>query len=471
MLENIIDYINIFFMYYIFIYAIIFFISTIYAIINLHEFLLRKKYNNNLRIKNDANYIPISLLVPAYNEEETIIDCINSILNIDYPECEIVIINDGSTDMTEDIIIEQFKLHKVMRPIRRLVKSKDEISIYEGGNKFKITLVNKINGGKADALNLGINIAKYPFFISLDADSILQKDSLSNIIVPFMEDERTIAVGGNIKVSNSVVIHDGVVAKVLTPKKWIVLCQTIEYCRVFLTTRVWLNRLNANLIISGAFGLFKKEAVINVGGYDTTCIGEDMSLIVKLHAFYRENQFRYSIQYVPNAICWSQVPEKLRDLRKQRIRWHIGLMQSLLDHKYIFLNFNYGLVGTFSFLYHVVYEMYSCILEIVGVIFIAVAYYTGFINIQFFAIYLIVYVGYSVVVSIASIILDNYLFKNVMTFKTIFKLMIFSLIECFGYRQLSSFYRIVGILQFNKRKYKWGEIKRKKHLKIVKKEI
>lgn len=453
-------------MYYIFIYALIFFISTIYSIINLHEANLRKKFSNNLRIENEANYIPISVLIPAYNEENTVVDCINSILNLNYPEYEILVINDGSNDRTEELIIEEFNLHKVMRPIRRLVESKDEISIYEGGNKIKITLINKVNGGKADALNLGINASKYPFFVSLDADSILQKDSLSNIVIPFMEDEKSIAVGGSIKVSNQVVLKDGEVVDIINPKKWIVIFQIIEYFRVFLTTRVWFNRFNGNLIISGAFGLFKKEAVVNVGGYDNKNIGEDMALIVKLHSFYRKNHVEYSIQYEPSAICWSQVPEALKDLKKQRRRWHIGLMQSLLEHKYIFLNPEYGLVGTFSFLYYFVYEMISCVLEVVGVIFIIVAYFTGLINIQFFAVFMIVYVCYSVVVSVASIILENYVFKNMLNIRFILKLMLFSVIECFGYRQICSLYRLSAILQYRKKKYDWGQISRKRHFGI-----
>ncbi len=471
MLENIIDYINVAFMYYIFIYAVIFFISTIYAMISLQEAKERKKYSNNIRIKNKANYIPISVLVPAYNEEETVVQCIDSLLSLDYPEYEIIVINDGSKDRTEQVIIEHFNLQKVMRPVRRLVQSKDEISIYEGGKKIKITLINKANGGKADALNLGINASKYPFFVSLDADSILQKDSLSNIVIPFMEDEKTIAVGGNIKVSNQVVIENSEVVKVLPPKKWIIIMQTLEYCRVFLTTRVWFNRFNGNLIISGAFGLFKKQSVINVGGYDSQSIGEDMGLVVKLHSFYRKNKLAYSIQYAPHAICWSQVPEKLKDLRGQRRRWHIGLMQSLLEHKYIFLNMTYGLIGSFSFLYYLIYEMLSCVIEIVGFVFILIAYYTGFINIQFFITFIVVYVGYSFVISMAAIILDNYIFNNMFSSKIIFKLMIFSIIECFGYRQLCSMYRLSAIFLYRKRKYDWDKIDRKQHNKVNDKDV
>ena len=188
-----------------------------------------------------------------------------------------------------------------------------------------------MNGGKADALNMGINVAQYPLIISLDADSILQYDSLSKIIIPFMKDNRTIAVGGNIKVSNQVILERGRVIKYLKPQKFVVIMQLIEYYRVFLNTRVWLNKFNGNLIISGAFGLFRKDAVISVGGYEVNSVGEDMDLVLKLHSFHRKNRLPYRIEYEPFAVCWSQVPSTLKDLKNQRRRWQIGLMTSLLN--------------------------------------------------------------------------------------------------------------------------------------------
>lgn len=465
MFKNFLDYSNIFFMYYIFIYAVIFFISTVYAIIYLHEFKAKKKYMNNITIKNQSNYIPVSILVPAYNEQETIVDCVNSIINLNYPEYEVIIIDDGSNDKTEKNLIEAFKLIKVKRPIRKLLNCKKETTIYEGKKKIKITLVTKENGGKADALNMGINLCKYPLFVSLDADSMLDKDSISNIVIPFMEDEKTVAVGGNIKISNQIALKCGKIDKVYTPKKFIVLFQMLEYYRVFLTTRIWFNTFNGNLIISGAFGMFKKNAVVNIGGYNSKSIGEDMDLVVKLHSFYRKNEKAYSIKYQPGAICYSQAPESLKDLRNQRKRWHMGLMQSLLSHKYIFLNPNYGLVGMFSFLYYLIYEMLSCVIEVFGICIITMSYFIGFINIEFFITFLSIYIGYSFIVSIASIILENYMFKGTLTKGAMIKLIIFSLIEGFGYRQICSIYRLTAIISYKKKQFKWEKITRKKAIR------
>lgn len=468
MLRLFVDYLNVFFLYYMFIYAIVFFISTIFAILNLNEDKRNKMYLNELSLKSTDNYVPVSILVPAYNEEETICDCVESLSYVDYPEYEIVVIDDGSNDDTSNKLINKFELKKVPRPIRRLVKCKNEQFIYEGYIKdgIKLTLVKKENGGKADALNMGINVSKYPLFISLDADSILQRDSISNIVMPFMEDDTTIAVGGSIKVANQVVLDKGQVIKVMPPKKILTIFQTIEYYRVFLTTRVWFNSFNGNLIISGAFGLFKKNAVLNVGGYDTDTVGEDMDLVVKLHSFYRKNKIKYKIKYEYKAICWSQVPEKLKDLKGQRRRWHIGLITSLNSHRYIFLNPKYGLVGIFSFLYFVVYEMFSCIIDVFGLIIILISYFSGLLNLKFLITFLFIYIFYSVIISLTAIILENYMFKYILKLSTLLKLMLFAFLESFGYRQLCSWYRITGFIRYRKRKYQWNKISRKKQNKI-----
>ena len=450
MLTLIIDYLNMYIMYYVFIYALIFFISTIFSVLELNEDKRKRRYLNALSINSKDNYVPVSILVPAYNEEETVSDCINSLMYLDYPEYEIIVIDDGSNDNTSKVVIENFNLKKIARPIRRLLKCKNEEFVYKGKlkNSIKLTLVRKENGGKADALNMGINISKYPLFASLDADSILQRDSIRNISIPFIEDDETIAVGGNIKVANQVVLDKGNVVKILPPKKLLTIFQTIEYYRVFLTTRVWFNSFNGNLIISGAFGLFKKSAAINIGGYDTDTVGEDMDLVAH------------------NAICWSQVPESLKDLKGQRRRWHIGLITSLVNHKYIFLNPKYGVVGIFSFLYFVVYELFSCIIDILGLIIVLISYFSGLLNIEFLFTFLIIYILYGIVVSITSVMLENYTSKHISSIGTLLKLIIFSIIESFGYRQLCSWYRITGFIGYRKRKHQWSKINRKKQNRV-----
>ncbi|MEG2812606.1 MAG: glycosyltransferase family 2 protein, partial [Clostridium sp.] len=412
-MEEIIYYINVFFMIYMFIYAVIFFFSVFFSIVDLEKFFKRRRFMNNMTISNKVNYVPISILVPAYNEEITIEESIESLLHLDYPEYEIVIINDGSTDLTASKVIDKYNLKKIYRPIRKLVDSKEELDIYERRvDGVTITLINKENGGKADSLNMGINASKYPLFLSLDADSVLQKDTLSKIVEPFMEDDKTVAVGGNVKVSNSLIIENGQVVGKKSRTKLIVLYQIVEYYRSFLSTRVSFNRFNSNLIISGAIGLFNKHIAIQAGGYEADTVGEDMEMVIKLHTYCIKNGMEYSIGYVPDAVCLTQVPEKYSDLKKQRRRWHMGLFQSLWKHKYVFVNPKYGQVGLIGYIYYVLFEFLSPIIELLGFVIVPISYFIGILNLDFMIMYFALFMTYSFLISIASITYESYLFRN-----------------------------------------------------------
>lgn len=457
-LNYIIYYINYFFFVYMFLYAIVFFLTTVLASLNLDDFSIRKRYMSYTALTNDLNYIPISIIIPAYNEEVTIVNSIESILNLDYPEYEIVVVNDGSKDNTANNVIEHFNLKQVERPIRKMVPSKSELSIYENDNKRRIVLVNKENGGKSDALNLGINVSRFPVFVCVDADSMLQYDSLKKIIEPFLEDDRTIAVGGNIKVSNNVILDKGRVVEMKSPKKAIVIFQMIEYLRVFLNSRVAFNGLNANLIVSGAFGIYSKQAVINVGGYSVGTIGEDMEIIVKMHSFYRKNKIPYRIVYVPDAICWTQVPESYKVLKRQRRRWHIGMGESLSNHWYMNLNPKYGTVGLIAYPYFLLFEYITPILEILGITTIIVSYIFDIINLRFLLLYLLVYIGYNMIVSMIAILLEKFLFGRQIPGRITLKLLFFSVLESFGYRQICSIFRLGAFNIFKKNE--WGEMVR-----------
>ncbi|MDL2236523.1 glycosyltransferase [Christensenellaceae bacterium OttesenSCG-928-K19] len=463
MLETIVYYLNVFFFVYMFLYALVFFTTTLTASLRLDDFFVRKRYMSYAMLSNDRNYIPVSILVPAFNEEITIIDTVESLLNLKYTEYEIVVINDGSEDNTSQVLIDRFGLKQVARPARLSVPCNEIINVYENMDKVRITLVNKKNGGKADALNAGINICRFPLFACIDADSMLQDDSIRIVAEPFLENDDTIAVGGNIKISNDVIIENGQVVETNIPKKPIILFQMIEYLRVFLASRVALNSINGNLIISGAFGLYKKAAAINVGGYTPGVIGEDMEIIVKMHAFYRKNKIPYMIYYAPDAICWTQAPEKLSVLRRQRRRWHEGMGQSLGSHMFMFFNPHYGTVGTVAFPYFVLFEYITPILEVAGIVTIVLSYFLGLLNVQFFIMYLLIYMGFSMIVSLISLLLDRYIFPTHSTPRLTAKLVLFAFLESFGYRQFCSLCRLGAFIGFNKNQ--WGKMERTQNRK------
>lgn len=332
-----------FFILYMIGYASFLFLSVAVGSSDLYAGKRRVLLRNEL--SNDY-YVPVSILVPAHNEGVTIQATIRSLLALDYKLYEIIVVDDGSSDNTVQILRDAFRLQPIDRPIQRRVACRPAQAVYESRAwKVPITLITKENGGKADALNMGINVAAYPYFVCIDADSVLQCDSLEKIVRPLLENAQVVAVGGAVRPCNGAEIETGRIIRYSMPKKLLACMQVLEYDRSFLASRILFDKFNGNIIISGAFGLFQKELVIQTGGYDPSTMGEDMELVVKLHVFCREHGLPYLIRYAADAICWTQVPEHLRDLCRQRRRWHIGLFQTMMKHRRILANLKYGAVS------------------------------------------------------------------------------------------------------------------------------
>ncbi len=318
---------ELFFVVYLIIYSTFLFVSILLGTVELYNMHQMKQYRID---RLDEIDIPVSIVVPAHNESVTIVQTIRSLLALDYPVYEIIVVDDGSSDDTASKVIETFGLHEIEASLRDDLHSRPIRQSYTGHTDgVHILLLVKENGGKADSLNAGINCAHFPYFLCMDADSLLQKDALMEIVKPVMEHENVVACGGLIRIVNGAVFQDGRVVKYRIPYRILVGTQMLEYDRSFLGSRLFLNRFNGNLIVSGAFGLFQKKAVLQVGGYSTDSLGEDMDLVMKLHTYFRMNRRPYTIEYVPKAVCWTQAPSSIKDIFVQRRRWHIGLMQCL----------------------------------------------------------------------------------------------------------------------------------------------
>lgn len=417
-------------------------------------------YSGYRKYTESENMIPISVLVPAYNEQETIVDNIKSLLSLNYPLFEIIVINDGSSDETTPRIIEAFHLKKVYQPIRTLITTKEVNSVYKSLDIPHLVLVDKANGGKADALNTGINISRYPVFTSIDADSILESDSLVRVIMPFIEDKLTVAVGGIVRIANGSIIKNGKIESVALPKNHLAMFQIVEYLRAFLSGRMGWDSMNALLIISGAFGAFRKDIAVRLGGYLPSTIGEDMELIVRIHHILKKSKQKYRIKFIPDPVCWTQAPEKLKDLRSQRIRWQIGLMDSLFRHKPVLFNPRYGLIGLLATPYFWLFEMLGPIVEIIGYLFIPLSFVLGLLNVKYFFLFLASSILYGILLSIGAILLEEYTFNKYPSAKQIAKLTLYGIVENLGYRQITSLFRLEGILRYHKSKHTWGKIER-----------
>jgi len=460
LLKKIIVYFNEFVLYYVLCINTVYFLQLILSAFSLSDYVKKIVYSDYKKYVSSDNMIPISVLVPAYNEEATIVENIKSLLSLNYPLFEIVVINDGSKDTTLEKVIQAFNLKQINQPIRYIIGTKAVRGIYRNIDIPNLVVVDKENGGKADALNLGINISKFPVYTAIDADSILESDSLVRVTMPFIENKDTIAVGGIVRIANGSTIRGGAIKEVSLPRNRVAMFQIVEYLRAFLTGRMGWDSMGSLLIISGAFGAFKKSEVIEVGGYTVGSIGEDMELVVKLHEFMRKNKRKYSIKFIPDPVCGTQAPERLKDLRSQRRRWQIGLMDSLLMHKRILFNPKYGTIGLIAAPYFWIFEMFGPIIEVIGYILVPLSYFVGILNLKFFILFLAASILYGIILSIGAILLEEYTFNKYPSLSQLFRLTIYGILENFGYRQLTVLYRIEGILKFRKGRHSWGKIKR-----------
>lgn len=454
-------FVDVFFVIYLIGYSTFLFFSVVTGATELYQKRLDEKMKGNLR--HDF-HIPISIIVPAHNEEMTVADTVFSLLEQDYPSYEIIVVDDGSTDRTVEEMVRAFHMKKVERPIRRRIQCKKEHAVYEAtAGKIVITLVCKENGGKADSLNMGINISNFPYFLCIDADSMLQRNSLYEIVKPVLEDDRVVACGGQVAVSNGIRLVKGCVSDYSMPKKLLVAMQVLEYERSFLASRIFMNRFNGNLIISGAFGLFKKETVLLAGGYDASTMGEDMELVVKLHSFCRAHHIDYSIQYAPDAICWSQVPDNIWDLSRQRRRWHIGLFESLTKYKNAVGKKEYGLLGTISFLYFWIYELLSPYIELFGILTIILSYAVNLINVPFMILFFLIYAAFGCILTLISFFSRLYMSGMHISWRDVAKVILLSGFELVGLRFFLMLVRMNALIGYRKYRNTWGVHDRRKH--------
>jgi biofilm PGA synthesis N-glycosyltransferase PgaC len=450
-----------FYTIYLLFYASYLFLSVAMGAYRLYQ---REKM---MQIKNELKhdfYFPVSILVPAYNEEVTILDSVKSLLNLKYRLYEIIVIDDGSKDKTSQVLIDALSLKKVNKPIRRVLRCREAEGIYEGKEgQVQLTLIRKKNGGKGDALNMGINAARFPYFVCIDADSMLQKDSIERIVQPVMEDDRIVAVGGMIRVAQCIKMKDGEPVRYHLPWNLLACLQVMEYDRSFLASRILLDGFNGNLIISGAFGLFKKDVVIAAGGYDQETLGEDMELVMKLHAFCKSNQIPYAIRYEPNAICWSQTPGSLRDLGIQRRRWHLGLFQSLVKYRNMFFNHHFGVLGTVSYLYYLLYELLSPFIETMGLLITLLAAVTGYLNVPFMIGFYFLYSIYGSILTITAFFQRIYTQKLKVSQYDMVKAILMCFVENIFFHFYLTFIRATAFIGYGKKKFQWGQIKRRKY--------
>lgn len=403
---------------------------------------------------------PLTILVPAYNEEASVVESTLSFLTLQYPRHEVVLVNDGSKDATIDRLIREYDLYEVPPAVPVEVPTKPVRAYYRSRRFSKLLVIDKENGGKADSLNAAINAARYPYVLAVDADTLIEPDALLRLARPFLLGKSVAAVGGTIRVANACRIEYGRVVDARVDGRWLPGIQTVEYLRAFLFGRLGWNRLGGNLIISGAFGLFRRDHVIAIGGYRVATVGEDMDLVVRMRRYLDENGIPGEIPFIPDPVAWTEVPTSAKVLGRQRERWHRGLIQILTVNKALLFNPRYGTTGLLAYPFFFFGEMLAPVIELLGYVITIVGISVGAIDAGFAWLFLAVALGYGMLLSFWAIILEELSFRRYPHFGDLLRMFWFALLEPLGYRQMTVWFRLQAFWKWMRGEHSWGVMTR-----------
>jgi cellulose synthase/poly-beta-1,6-N-acetylglucosamine synthase-like glycosyltransferase len=414
-------------------------------------------------IKETPMAPPITVIAPAHNEETSIRVAVHNLLELDYPQLEVIVVNDGSEDRTFEELREEFRLRQVRVVYVPEAKSAPVRGLYRSDVDARLVVIDKEAGGsKADAVNAGLNAATSPYVCVVDSDSLLERDALLRIIVPILADpKRVVAVGGIIRVLNGSEIRGGQIQRVRLPRKSIEIIQVIEYLRAFLIGREAWAQGNMLTIISGAFGLFRTDLVRAVGGYRSRAIGEDFDLVARLHRYLLEKKAAYEIRFVPDPMCWTEVPSDLKSLGRQRARWQKGLLDVLWPNRDMLFRPRYGRIGCFALPYLWLFELFAPVVEIVGITTIILAACLGVLSHGFFVQFLLFGFAFATVISIGSVLQEEITYKRYNDWKDVARLVSYCFFEHFPYRQMHMIWRLQGLWQYLHGDNVWRPLKRK----------
>lgn len=457
------------FNYFILVFAISVMVSYLFLAV-ISAFALKAYHKKNRFVNYNAllalpDAPSVSLIAPAYNEGKTIIENVKSLLSINYNNFDVIVVNDGSKDDSIPILIDAFELEITNEIFSPQIETKEVKAIYRSKNPSysKLVVVDKFNGGKADALNTGINISTKPYVVCIDVDCIMDKDVLLKLAKPFLEksEKRIIATGGVVRIANSCIIKSGKLIKVNAPDNWVARIQVLEYLRAFLLGRMAWSKLDGLLLISGAFGMFDREIVIESGGYNTKTVGEDMELVVRMRRYMIDNNREYAVQYIPDPLCWTEAPESYEILRKQRSRWTRGTMETLWLHKKMMLNPKYKTIGLLSYPYWLMYEYLAPLIECFGLLVTILFICLGVLNWHFFGLLILMVYIFSVMFSMLAIYTEEATFRRYTTLSDLRKLVFIAHLEAIIFHPFTVYAAIRGNWEKIKGNKGWGEMTRK----------
>ncbi|HUE96624.1 MAG TPA: glycosyltransferase, partial [Longimicrobiaceae bacterium] len=438
-----------------------YFVLTIGAYGGIRRYVRRLNAVDSAEVLQAAGAPPVTMIAPAHNEERSCVQMVRALLALDYPDHEIVLVDDGSTDDTLGRLLSAFEMEPAFRAATAELPHQPVRGVFQSRTHPNLWVVEKDNGGTADALNAAINLSHTPLVCRVDADCILEADALIRAVRPCLEDDSTVAVGGIVRVANGCRVEAGRIVDIRLPVSLLAQFQVIEYLRSFYAVRIGWAGIGATLLVSGAFGVFRRRTLVEAGGFRRSSITEDMELTLRLHRHCREARQPYRMVYIPDPVLWTEVPERLGDLGRQRDRWHRGLIDLLRQHRVMFFNPRYGRVGTLAYPYLLLVEALGPVIEFTGYFAFLLFVLFGDPSPMFILGFLLLVFGTGACLSAATVGLQELVFRRYHRGSDLLRLIGLSLLEVLGYRQILTYFRFRGTISYLLGRQGWGTIERK----------
>lgn len=408
-----------------------------------------------------THYKPISLLCPVFNEAAGVVASVNSLLALRYPETQVIVVNDGSTDATLDLLVQAFRLRPSHRVLREAIPTARVRGVYESLYVPNLIVVDKENGGKADALNCGLNLARFPLVCCMDGDSLLENDALLRVVRPFLDQPHVVACAGVIRPLNGCRVTPMGIRGIFLPSSWLARFQVMEYFRAFLYGRLGMSSFGMLFVVSGAFGVFRRDLLLEIGGFRTDTVGEDFEAVVRLHLHLRRQRRPYRIVMIPDPVCWTEVPERVSSLRRQRNRWQRGLLETMWRYRGMVLRRPRERIGMVSLLHFLILEALAPLIELGGYLLVAGYLVRGQVNGPFVLLFIQVSLFLGFLNSVVAILLEVQAGHHYQGLGNFLRLLAIAVLENFGYRQMTLLWRLQGTWDFLRGKGHWGTMTRK----------
>ena len=429
--------------------------------VSLHaKYAARKPYRD---LADSPVTPPVAIVIAAYNEEANIVQTVLSLMQLTYPEKELIVVDDGSSDSTIDVLIHRFQLRSMDLIFREALKVGQPRACYYNPEFPELVVLAMRHGGKSCALNAGINMARSPYFCTVDADCVIEQDALLRLMAPVLQSGDNVVVsGGIVRIANGCTLENGRLAKMELPKSWLELCQVVEYIRTFLFGRPGWDMLNATFIASGAFCVLHRESTIAAGGFSDNTVTEDIDIIAAIRRNLTARKIKFRVVFTSDPVCWTEAPHSLRMLARQRRRWQLGMTQTLFRNRDMIFNRAYGNTGTLSMPFHLFMEVFGCVIEAFGtVVLIPISLIILKTPLPIFFVFMFLAVVYGTLLSMGSVVMEEITLRRYPRLKDVMILMLFSVLENIGYRQIVTIFRAYGVLQSLRRRSKWEHVKHK----------